>query len=228
MSSDLIPTDVRARIVSAADSLYEQANREAMPTVDQVRRAAKVDMNAASAVMREWRRQQTAQAAPVVVTIPEALQAAHSQALAALWTQAQDLANDALRGAQSAWETERAELDSMRQEMAAAYESQAIELDAAQERAAELQSALDAAGERHRTEIDAVRAELAALGNRAERAEARVADIERDRDQARADAEAARRQAGDAREAAAKLSGQLEAVQAQNKALMDALPRAKQ
>mgnify|MGYP006204349805 CR=1 FL=1 len=65
-----IPADVRERIIAAATDLFEQSGRETMPTVDAVRRAARVDMNAASAVMKEWRRAQTAQAAPVAVAVP--------------------------------------------------------------------------------------------------------------------------------------------------------------
>lgn len=294
MNVPAIPSDVRERIVAAAQSLYEQAGRESFPTVDQVRRVARVDMNAASAVMREWRRQQTVQAAPVAVTIPEGVQVAHSQALAALWLQAQELANESLRTAQTAWETERAELDAMRQEMAAAYESQATELEAAQERAMQMQHAVEAASEAHRKDVEALRVELAAATTRAERAEARVAEIEKradglqgeltrahqDADQVRGELDAvrkdsaaeierlrselagvrakaeaaeeahqtqrkaaaaeahraaelltkaqserdtARQQAGEAREAAAKLAGQLEAVQAQNVALLATL-----
>jgi len=48
-----IPADVRERIIQAAVDLYAQAGHETFPTVDQVRRAARVDMNAASSVMRE-------------------------------------------------------------------------------------------------------------------------------------------------------------------------------
>lgn len=294
MNVPAIPSDVRERIVAAAQSLYEQAGRESFPTVDQVRRVARVDMNAASAVMREWRRQQTAQAAPVAVTIPEPVQLAHSQAMAALWTQAQELANESLRTAQTAWEAERAELDAMRQEMATAYETQATELEAAQERAIQMQHAAEAANEAHRREVEVLRAELAAATTRAERAEARVAEIEKradglqgeltrahqDADQVRGELaslrkdsaaeierlrtelagvrakaevaeeahqtqrkaaateahraaelltkaqterDAARHQAGEAREAAAKLAGQLEAIQAQNAALLATL-----
>jgi len=294
MNVPAIPSDIRERVVSAANTLYEQAGRETFPTVDQVRRTAKVDMNAASAVMREWRRQQTVQAAPVAVTIPEGVQLAHSQALAALWMQAQELANESLRTAQTAWETERTELDAMRQEMATAYETQATELEATQERATEIQHAADAAAEGYTKELAAVREQLAAATTRAERAEARVAEIEKradglqgeltrahqDADQVRAELETlrkdsaaeierlrselagvrakaeaaeeahqaqrktaaaeahraaelltkaqaerdtARQQAGEAREGAAKLAGQLEAVQSQNAALLATL-----
>ena len=124
-----IPADVRERVIQAAQELYEQNGRESMPTVDAVRRLARVDMNAASAVMREWRRAQTAQAAPVAVTVPEVVTQAHGAALVALWQTAQELANESLRVAQAAWEAERAEADHDRQELADAYERQAAELD---------------------------------------------------------------------------------------------------
>ena len=59
-SSATIPADVRERIIAAAADLFEQSGRQAMPTVDAVRRSARVDMNAASAVMKEWRRASSA------------------------------------------------------------------------------------------------------------------------------------------------------------------------
>jgi len=129
--SSSIPGEVRERIVSAASELFEQSGRQVMPTVDAVRRAARVDMNAASTVMKEWRRAQTAQAAPLVVAVPEAVQQAGTAAVTAIWLQAQELANESLRTAQTAWETERSELDAMRQELAEAFERQATELEVA-------------------------------------------------------------------------------------------------
>ena len=175
----MIPTEVRERVIQAAQELYEQNGRESMPTVDAVRRHARVDMNAASAVMREWRRAQTAQAAPVAVTVPEVVMQAHSTALAALWQTAQELANESLRAAQAAWEAERVEADHDRQELADAYERQAAELEevrAAAERSARLyQEQQDAQAQT----LAAVRAELVTAATRAERAEARVEEIER-------------------------------------------------
>ena len=153
-----IPTDVRERIITAAANLFEQAGRQTMPTVDAVRRVARVDMNAASAVMKEWRRAQTAQATPVAVTVPEAVQQASSAAVATIWQQAQGLANESLRNAQAAWETERGELDAMRQELAEAFERQLGELEAT---AAALAAEKDAA-EKQAQELAAVRRELAA------------------------------------------------------------------
>jgi len=223
MSLPPIPSDVRDRIVAAAVSLFEQAGRTDFPTVDQVRRMARVDMNAASTVMREWRRQQTAQATPVAITIPEAVQASHTQALAALWLQAQELANENLRSAQAAWDTERSETDALRHELATAFESQAAELEAVQEQLTEAQSASETAAAAFAAALDALRAELAATTTRAERAEARLGEIERRADGLQIERDQARQLAGEAREAGAKLAGQLEAVQAQNAALLAVL-----
>lgn len=122
-----IPSEIKDRIIATADELYEQSGRESMPTVDAVRRAAKVDMNSASAVMREWRKRLTAQAAPVAVAIPEPVAKAASVATAALWKAAQDVAGEALQAAAAAWETERVEMEQMRQEMSQAFELQAEE-----------------------------------------------------------------------------------------------------
>src|ERR1700730_1026666 len=97
MEQTAIPADVRERIIDAATALYEQSGKATFPTVDAVRRAARVDMNATSSVMKDWRRAQTAQAAPVVVAVPEAVQQAGDAALATVWTYAQDQANEALR-----------------------------------------------------------------------------------------------------------------------------------
>jgi len=229
----MIPAEVRERVIQAAQALYEQNGRESMPTVDAVRRHARVDMNAASAVMREWRRAQTAQAAPVAVTVPEVVTQAHSTALVTLWQTAQELANESLRAAQAAWEAERVEADHDRQELADAYERQAAELEevrAAAERSARLyQEQQDAQAQT----LAAVRAELVTAATRAERAEARVEEIERraadlrseldhaHQEQGRiraelaaaiARAERAEAQAQDAEQRAAALRGELESA----------------
>ena len=297
MSSNLPPVDARERVFAAANQIFDESARQTMPTVDQVRRLAKVDMHAATAAMREWRRQQTAQAAPIAVAVPEVVAKANEQAIAQLWTQAQELANQSLREAQSAWDAERGELDQMRIELSDAFESQATELELAKSRIEALENearetAAIAATELHklRDELTQVRGELGAATTRAERAEATAAELEHrvadlrselkrahtDVDTVRADikrttadaeglrnelaavkakAEAAehahqehRKEAAkeaqrcadkvlaaakerdalskataDARETAARLAGQLEAVQAQNAALMETL-----
>lgn len=292
-----LPLDARERVFAAASQIFEESGRQTMPTVDQVRRLAKVDMHAATAAMREWRRQQTAQAAPIAVAVPEVVAKANEQAIAQLWTQAQELANQSLREAQSAWDAERTELDQMRVELSDAFEAQADELEQAKSRIEALEREARETAEiaaveiqKVRDELGQVRGELGAATSRAERAEATAAELEHrvddlraelerahgDVDQVRAEikraatdaeglrselaavrakAEAAehahqehRKEAAkeaqrcaekvlaaakerdelskataDARESAARLAGQLEAIQAQNKALMETL-----
>jgi chromosome segregation ATPase len=174
-----IPADIRERIIQAANDLYEQAGRQSFPTVDQVRRYARIDMNAASAIMREWRRAQSVQAAPVAVHVPDAVVHANHQVLVALWTQAQELANESLRTAQSAWDAERAELDEMRQELAYAYEAQAAEFDLLKSQAADAAIAHQEAAKLAADELAGIRTELAQSLTRAERAEAQVSEIDR-------------------------------------------------
>lgn len=205
-ASTAIPFEVRERIVSAAAELFEQSGRQAMPTVDAVRRAARVDMNAASSVMKEWRRAQTAQAAPVVVAVPEPVQQAGSVAVAAIWLQAQELANESLRSAQTAWEAERGELDAMRQELAEAFERQASELEAVGAALA----AENAAAEKQAQQLAAVRQQLADAVSRADKVDARFAEIEHraadlraELDRAHADADRLREDAGQVRKQAA-------------------------
>ena len=60
-----IPNDIVRRITLAAYQLHEENGRSTFPNVDAVRRKARVNMNDASAVMRAWRRNQTAAAAPL-------------------------------------------------------------------------------------------------------------------------------------------------------------------
>ena len=211
-----IPSDVRERITSAAAELFEQSGRQAMPTVDTVRRAARVDMNAASAVMKEWRRAQTAQAAPVAVSVPESVQQASSVAVAAIWLQAQELANESLRSAQAAWGVERGELDAMRQELAEAFERQAIELDAAGAALATERAALAQQGQ----ELAGVHKQLADALSRADKAEAEALRSVERMNQAQTERDDAAKVAAEARERAAGLAGQLQVLQEQNAALL--------
>jgi len=212
MPEPTIPADVRERIIDAATTLYEQSGKATFPTVDAVRRAARVDMNAASSVMKDWRRAQTAQAAPVVVAVPEAVQQAGDAALATVWTYAQDQANEALRAAQSAWEAERAELDTMRQELAEAFEGQARELETAQATIEQLRAELADANARIERNAEAasllqsenqgLRADVEKAAARTKEIEARVADLRTELNHAHAEADRVRSELAEARRVA--------------------------
>ena len=138
-----INPEIRDRIINAAERLYDEANRERLPTVDQVRRAARADMHATSIVMREWRRQQTARPASVTVDVPERVQEVMRGIVATVWREAQDLANESLNAAKQAWEIERAEADTLRAELAEAYEQQVQELEACRQQQAAAREEID-------------------------------------------------------------------------------------
>lgn len=186
MSQPTIPTDVRERVITAADELYQQAGRERFPTVDAVRRQSRADMNTVSMLMKEWRQAQTTQAVAVAVMVPEAVSQAHAAALAAMWQQATELANQSLRSAQAGWEAERLDLDDMRAELSASFEAQAAELDATKVRLNEVLARLEEEQIHHASEITRfektsaeLKAQLAASAERAHTAEARTIEIER-------------------------------------------------
>jgi len=121
---DSISSEIRARIMAAANELWTQAGEgDRFPTVDAVRKAARVSMNDASTVMREWRRMQTTQAAKVTLEIPDRVHEAVRLAGSEIWQAAQDIASEQLAAAQQQWEQERLEAETMRKELADAYDA---------------------------------------------------------------------------------------------------------
>lgn len=119
------------RIFFEADVLYEQAGRLAFPTVDAVRKAARVNMNDASSAMREWRRLQMVRAMPQPVPVPDSLRQSHDVALVALWGEAREVADQLLTAERQAWVAERAEVETLNKQLADAFEAQGMELDSA-------------------------------------------------------------------------------------------------
>ncbi len=117
------------RIFAAADRLYEACGRESFPTVDAVRREAKAAMGDVSAVMKEWRRSQTAQAVTPEIQAPDAILQSAKVLVSEIWKQAHELATESLKSAQAAWDAERAESESMRAELGQAFDDQAQELE---------------------------------------------------------------------------------------------------
>lgn len=127
-----LSAELYERICAAADALHAQGGGEAFPTVDAVRRAARVSMNDASAGMREWRRAHTVPAGMAATSVPEKIRDAGLVALAGVWNEVQALAGESLRLAQIAWEAERGEAETLSRQMADAYEAVLAELQACQ------------------------------------------------------------------------------------------------
>jgi colicin import membrane protein len=140
-----ISPNVLDRITKAADEIYAEAGRSGCPTVDAVRKRARVNMNDASSGMKIWRLAQTATCNPMPAQLPPSLQASCISSVNSLWIEATNIANESLRAAQAGWEAERANAEVLSKEMAAAFDAQTSELDEAQVAIAKLQAQLEAA-----------------------------------------------------------------------------------
>lgn len=134
--------EVQQRILVAADELYAETGGVTFPTVDAVRRRSKSNMNDASVVMRFWRTQQASTSQPRAAEIPDAIRTVHDGALEALWTAAQELANAGLRAAHAGWDADRNESETVRSQLALAFDEQSAELVKSQLTCQELMAAL--------------------------------------------------------------------------------------
>jgi colicin import membrane protein len=227
-----INPEIRERILNAAQQLFGASGRLELPTVDAVRRLSKTNMNDASAVMKEWRRLQIVSASAAVVSVPDRVLQSSQSALSALWTEAQELANEALHVAQTAWDTERAEAEKLRVELSSAFETQGAELEALRLKLAEVEkgaSTAAAAAEQSRMESAQ---QVVALTDQAHTASARAQEIEKRAEDLKtalmaaqaseqrltAELEAERRQHGATREQSNAVSAELMTVKARAEA----------
>jgi chromosome segregation ATPase len=227
-----INPEIRERILAAAAQLFEQAGRKELPTVDAVRKLSRTSMNDASAVMREWRRAQIVSASAAVVAVPERVSAASQQALSALWSEAQELANESLNVAQAAWDAERAEAEKLRVELSSAFETQGAELEAVKAKLAEVEKQAAAAAAESAAEQGGLRQQVIVLTDKAHTSMARAEEIEKRAEDLKAalataqgavssltaELEAERKQHGLSREGLAGLSTELVTVKARAEA----------
>lgn len=175
-----INDEIKQRIFSTADRLYAENDRSKFPTVDEVRRAAKTDMNAASVAMKEWRRQQTTHVEQVAVSVPESVNDAFSAALASAWQAAVAHANKSLDDARSAWDAEKKEAEEHRTQLATAYDNlhqqfitSESELHVCTQYRAQLESDLDTL----RTELEKQAHQIADLTRQNEEKKARIEEL---------------------------------------------------
>lgn len=175
-----INDEIKQRVFSTADRLYAENDRSKFPTVDEVRRAAKTDMNAASVAMKEWRRQQTTHVEQVAVSVPESVNDAFSAALASAWQAAVAHANKSLDDARSAWDAEKKEAEEHRTQLATAYDNlhqqfitSESELHVCTQYRAQLESDLDTL----RTELEKQAHQIADLTRQNEEKKARIEEL---------------------------------------------------
>lgn len=128
MAADDIAPDIVRRITDAADQLFDEGGRDALPNVDAVRRRAHANMNHVSLVMRTWRDQHKPQPPVSDELLPDALRQQSNTLILNLWRAANTIANDHLALAQAAWDTEKREQEELRAQLAAAFDGQTAEL----------------------------------------------------------------------------------------------------
>lgn len=124
----MVSTEIKDRIIEAANALYEQGGHDKLPTVDAVRREARVSMNDASIVVRDWKKGLMAKPVTLAADMPEEIKALGLQLMAGVWQQAQDLANKSLNDAVQAWESDKAEFEAMIAEISEAFEVVEVQL----------------------------------------------------------------------------------------------------
>lgn len=127
-SYDGISSDVRLRIIQAAEQLRKSAGDQ-MPNVDAVRRLARVNMNSAAVVMKEWRRDLVRAASAPAGPVPDDVQRAVTAAAEQLWRIAVEQAAVELRDARAAWQRERADNESMCVQLSAACDEHVVQLE---------------------------------------------------------------------------------------------------
>ena len=196
---------VRMRIIAAANDLYARSGGGKFPSVAAVRYAAQADMNTTSAVMREWRRERQLPPTVTTVPIPELVVHQANVALSTVWNSAEELAGEALRNAQAAWDEERSQTEQHLQQVVEAFDSQTAELIATRESLRDSAQRLEAASEVEQA------------------LQARVTKYEQQVEHCLTDRDRAVETAAKAREESAHLSGRLDALLTQNAELLTRL-----
>lgn len=147
-----IALEVRQKILDSAKSLMGEIGK--MPSVDLVRRHARVDMNATTIVMREFRRE--ASAMLPCPALPEVLEGILRTSANAVLEYAQNVANESLEQAKENWDAEKGELLHMQDELSLSFDKVLNEAAALRHEVSELQRSLLAAEEARKVSLELV------------------------------------------------------------------------
>lgn len=198
-------SEVKSRILAVAESLYDELNKEQFPCVDAIQQAAHVSRQEATLVLDEWRQAHTLKknSESLQIPVPDAIKQIYSTALAKLWQEAQAWAQEMHQSAQEAWENERSDADDLNKQLVEAYEEQMLA---------------------HEEKMDEMHVLLAKtqeeLVQKAHEMESLRHDAEQQHRRFEEDIAQAMKKATLFENKVAKLSGQIEALQAQNTALL--------
>jgi colicin import membrane protein len=167
--------------------------------------------------LREWRHLQRQQVKVMRYPLPDALHEIIQQTGRTVWETAQRMANEALDSARVAFEAEKSDLTRLSVEQSEAFDSVSTALEQVQAENDRFRAELESTRKITAETVERLQGELAQVRAKAEASEQmhseRTSGAEAERD-------LSRREAIEAREAAAALRGQIEAMTAQNAALL--------
>lgn len=147
-----IAPEVRQKILDSAKSLMGEIGK--IPSVDLVRRHARVDMNATTIVMREFRREASAMLPSPA--LPEVLEGILRTSANAVLEYARNIANESLEHAKQNWDDEKGELLHMQDELSLSFDKVLNEAAALRDEISELQRALLVAEEARKRSVELV------------------------------------------------------------------------
>lgn len=125
--------------------------------------------------------------------------------------------------AEAGWKSEREEFEALRRELADAYEAQGKDLEASEQEVGALRQRSDEVEKQAAAAVADSQKTLEEALRRAERAEARIEEMVAQTKTLTTERDRANETSIQAREKAARLSGQLEALQVQQTALLERL-----
>ena len=182
------PSDSKSRVFSAADELFEElGGNDIFPSVDAVRRAAKVNMNDASFYLREWKKSKISHDIKIIKDLPSTVQDMALRYTSLIWQEAQKVSSETIRITNLERETEREDNEKLRLEMAEAFESCSNSLEAASSNVSNLENTVL---EKEKT-INGLISKLAATESKLEEALNRTNIANSERDEAKSDADRA-------------------------------------
>jgi colicin import membrane protein len=170
---------IRARIFNACDELYNAGGRTEFPTVDSVRRLAKVSMNDCCIGVKEWRKQQTSAPKPMGKPVPDQVQQASTSATAQLWAAAVEIAQGSLNAASAGWDQDRTDNEKLLQEACTSFERECAASESLRARLAEIEANANEAAASAEAEIAVARGAIAVLTEQASTATTRAGEIEK-------------------------------------------------
>jgi colicin import membrane protein len=215
MDQEMMNQEVKERIFSAANRLYEQ-NGNKTPSVSEVRSLAKVNMHDAAKAMKIWRKALKAQ--DTGPEIPESILLIGNNAIASIWQEANQMATESLRAACSAWETEREELNSIIQEISKEHDAGVNQNQELSQKIEMMQKQIDDANEKillaeHDNSLsEKLRTEIE---HRAKALESELEHAHKENNRLRNEREEARNELLNTKETAARLAGRIDVLEQQ-------------